>query len=314
MKKQLYILSFISLHIHAMETMALFPDEIMTSIMQYSLPKLNLYYNNTHKPGRWYHTEKGTFPDNSADRDKKDTLNAAQNLQQIFNSIQTSLLLSKFYNNVIVQNISTWLGINKDNVNALLIRATQANIPYFMKLAVAHKADRNFVHKPDGYTPLLCATKHNQYRTCAFLLSKGVSVHIRRENPYAAYVYNPHEWPIHIAIQNGNLELVKLFIQHRATLDFSHFPITSLLTFTAQRNNPYILAVLLEARPYTNFNNHWEADEIEHALETVKRLEVKTDKEKLENRACISILQEALKDSTNSLSEMMNMFFGTTKT
>ena len=291
-----------TLHTHAMDRAQSLPDEIILPIIQYSVPKLNLNYENAHKPGRWYHTGKGTFPDDSADKDQQNTSNATNNLKEICTIIQKSRLLSKHWDNVIVQNIATWLGINRGNINAFLIRATQANIPYFIRLAVAHKADLNFVHKPDGYTPLLCATKNNQYNTCVFLLKMGASVNIKREMPYATYEYDHNAWPIHIAIKNNNLELVKLFIRHHTDLYFSFFPTTNLLSLVAQQNNPYILSALLE-------DNHWaEGDEIEHALETVKRLQLKTDKEKLEQRACINILQETQQQSLINQKNMLLSF------
>lgn len=66
-------------------------------------------------------------------------------------------------------------------------------------------------------------------------------------------------------------------------------------------SNPYILSTLLEARPHTDYNNHWAGDEIKHALERVRRLQVRTDKEKLEKRAYINILEQAHENTAKSI-------------
>jgi hypothetical protein len=296
MKKQLFIMiSIITMHAHTMEMQNKdsFPHEIVTSIIHHSLPQLNLYYQNVHKPGKWYYTEKGIFPDDSAQKDQENGKKATHNLKEIMNQLTILRLINKSYNDLIVKNIITLLKINTNNINPFLIRSTQANIPYFIKLALAHEANPNFVHKSDGYTSLLCATKNNHYGACKYLLKHGASVHMKRDNCYAAYVRDPYEeWPISIAIKNNNLELVNLFITYKAHLDFCLFN-TSPLFYAAENNNPYILATILETRTQAFYHNHWSENEIEQTLEKVKSFPAKTDKEKLENRACVDILQKA---------------------
>lgn len=272
----------------------LFPQDVLKSIVQFSFPKMNLYYNKAD--------------DRNDDQHNKN--NAVKNLQILIDTIITLGTINKLFNNITANNITAWLDINKDNINAFLIRSTQANIPYFIKIALKNnannlipflKAHPDFVHEPDGCTPLIYATEANHYSTCKFLLEKGASVNIRKQCPTAfGYNYNPDIWPIHIAISNNNLELVKLFIQHGANLDFSKFLCTPLLSFAAEKNNPYILSTLLDARPHTDYNNHWSGDDIEHALETVKYLQVRTNKEKLEKRACINILEQAHENTAQS--------------
>lgn len=328
MKNQLIILlSFITMHNYTMKIEHVLPDEIVTTIVQYSLPKLNLYYDQ--KPEDLYQDKdyfavaarrvynilpkiyylpddmKKQYLQNNKDlyHDENCSDLATKNLHDYIATTIKLRSINRQFNTITIQNMSTSLNLNEHTVNAFLIRSTQAHIPYFIKLAIAHKADPNCIHKPDGHAPLWYAAENNHYLACKFLLEHGASAHVKRQPPCVlGYGYNPYLWPIHAAIQQHNLALVKLFIGYLANLDLSEC--YSLLSAAAEENNPDILAALLQARPHTN-DNHWSKDDIKDALKKAKDFkgnifQALTDEDKLKNKKCIKILQVAQKQSKKS--------------
>ncbi len=222
MKKQFFItLCFITMHNYTMKIEQSFPDETLASIIQYSLPKLNLYYHQ--KP-------------TDINEDKDNLTQAKNNLEQYITTTMKLRSISQRFNTIITKNIVTWLNFNQHGINAFLLRSTQANIPYFMKIAITHNGHPNCVDAPNGNTPLLYATANNDYLSCKFLLEKGASINMKLQPPRAfGYGYNPGIWPIHIAIGKENLTLVTLFIKHGSQLDFSNFNAENLLSCAAKK-------------------------------------------------------------------------------
>jgi ankyrin repeat protein len=243
MKKQYFIiLSFITMHAYSMQTGQSFPDEIVASVIQCSLPKLNLYYDKHPEGMREY---------------QNNVTQAKNNLEKYIFATMNLRFINTRFNTIITKNIATWLNLNQHNVNALLIRSAQANIPYFIKLAMIHNANPDCIDTLNGYTPLLRATENNDYLACKFLLEKGASVNIKKQPPRVfGYGYNPGLWPIHIAIAKENLELVNLFIEYGCTLDFAQWMAESLLSRAVKKNNPSILSALLQAHIPTD-DSHW---------------------------------------------------------
>lgn len=254
----------------------LLPNDVLEIIFKYACPTIDLKYD--------------TYPNNKAE-DEQNRVAATQNLQQLINIIMNIRSINKHYRDVINRTLFAWLHLNKNDANLLLIRSAQANIPYFTQCALKNGADINFIHKPDGNTPLLYMTNTGCYSACTFLLNNGADINQKRAgNQVWGYgYYNPGEYPIFKAVARNKLELVKLYIEHGAILDIKS---CNLLSKAAKNSNPYILNALLEARPSTG-TSPWPLEQINNAiLETGAEKEEVSDQDKIERRLCLKMLRE----------------------
>jgi hypothetical protein len=193
-----------------------------------------------------------------------------KNLPAVAQKIISLRCICKDINTFIAENITSILCLDKTNMDAFLIRSLQANVPYFVKCAIAHNANSNAVHKPSGFTALLYAAEHNCYQACKLLLSKGADVNLKMQCPNAyGYSYNPyHNWPIHMAVKEGDAQLVALFAQAGANLNVEiNGPGSShtLLSAAVRRNDPEILETLLTFDSNAAYQN-FGIEEIKTAL------------------------------------------------
>lgn len=284
MKKHLLsILITLAAHSYSMEMQQLLPNDIWHDIIKLSIPTIDLLYSQKVA---------------AKSEDQKNLTLIKQNLPLAVKKIIDLKTLCIYINTYITNNSITLLQLTKETINPFLIRSVQANIPYFIKIALSHRANPDFIHKPDGHTPLLYSINANNYAACKFLLENGASPNMKQQAGIWEYGYNPtHVYPIQKAIVQKNLPLVRLLIKHNAALNIHKNPLQpSLLALTAQTNNPYILATLLEAPDFCT-SPQWSLEDIDHALVISKNITTRDDKEKLEKKSCIGMLQEA-KDFT----------------
>ncbi|HLJ31010.1 MAG TPA: hypothetical protein VKU36_01105 [Candidatus Babeliales bacterium] len=190
---------------------------------------------------------------------------------------------NKQFNDTITKNITMLLHLDEDSIDIFLIRSTQANIPYFMKIAfnkqmknltndhqlnekLALMANPNVTYTPDGYTPLLYATVDDNYNACSFLFENNADIDLPRQIPTIekyldnlVYHLTDHVInPIYTAIYKGNQKLLTLFLKKGAECKINvHFPMylhnttrsyRNLLTLAASKHNPDILKILLETK------------------------------------------------------------------
>ncbi len=201
-----------------------------------------------------------------------------------------------YFNTFITENIASLLHLDKNNIDPFLIESIQANIPYFIKFAIAQGADTNTFYMPSGFTPLLYAAENNCYSACALLLANGADVNLKMKSPGAfGFGYNPHcNWPIHMAIKNGDAKLVALFIAKGANLTVRlngpHSKIT-LFSVVLERNEPAILEALLTSCPDSNCQKNWGKEEIEDTF----ALMIVNKPDDQNRQQCKHLLQQALR-------------------
>src|SRR5579872_5274669 len=260
----LCILCSTAIH-HAMEITSL-PDDILATIFKFSHPSIDLLHNKVA-----YYQGK-TPPVNSS------------HFNEYFNTAGTNVILrktkmiaetlinlrsiNKQFNTFISRNINTYLGLNKNNINAFLIRATLAHVPYFMNIALPIKlnqdimADPNCINEEDGFTPLLYATTHEHYPTCKLLIEKGADVNVRGYPKHIDFDLDPQQqsipflYPIGVAINNGSTRILSLLLENGAHLDkyiyIKNNSYGSALHVANKNNNPYTIALLLNANAGKN--------------------------------------------------------------
>lgn len=233
--------------------------------------------------------------------DEKNYANIKKNLPIIAQEVLSLRMTCKTLNAFISENLMSLLHLDTSNIDAFLIRSIQANIPYFTKYALAHGADSNAVHLPNGYTALLCAIQNNCYSTCALLLEKDANINLKMRD-YGVYGYdnNPDynfNWPIHMAIKESNAQLVTLFIHKGANLNvrINRDYMNTLLTSAVHINNPIILKTLLSSNTHKGYPHPWEYTIIMSALTTAKNIKFEENNlEKEENnRKIIQLLEKA---------------------
>lgn len=212
--------------------------------------------------------------------------------------------INKVCNAIITQKITDILQHNKDTINQFLVRSTQANIPYFIKVAVNDKnVNINCIsNRGDGNTPLLNATSANCYLACKLLLEKGAAVNMHQGNQSFGFGGPPvlFETPILRATRNGNAQLITLFTQNKANLgaQVNCGQESSLLSVAATRINPDILTILLNACPDSDYATTWGLERIEYALAEASKIDVKT------YRTPARILADMQEDETKKAEEI----------
>ena len=79
----------------------------------------------------------------------------------------------------------------------------------------------------EGYTPCLVATKAGQHDELLFLLEKGADPNVaydhRETHQGDGFYSNVKTYPLFFAIQQGNLEIVKLLLRFGANPNLQHF-------------------------------------------------------------------------------------------
>lgn len=89
----------------------------------------------------------------------------------------------------------------------------------------------NYQRKADGYTPLFCATSHNQSATVEYLLSLGANPNIKSKTDLTVL-------DLVIRITNINLNIIKTLISKGAKLSIDKFK------FCEKSINPDIIKIL----------------------------------------------------------------------
>jgi len=281
-KNILITLSIISLsmHTYAMQKQ---PNEVLKYIITLSCPPVDLRYNEE--------------PTNKK-QDEGNQIYTTIKLNTLVTTIMNIRCVNKQFNNIIIKNINTSLNLNKNNCDAFLIRSTQANIPYFIKTAIAFGANPNFVHKPDGYTPLLYTTFDCCYPACKFLLEHGADVNLKMKEPSAyGYGYHLHRnWPIHVAVKNFNYKLVTLFINNKALLNvhINGDQSYSLLSVAANNNDPHTLLALFNNDPSKNWKlGQWKSNQIDHAHNIISSKLINNYHDATKQTTCMNLLLQA---------------------
>lgn len=262
------------------------PNDMITSIIVLSCPSLDLSEYNSRFDGREHRAE--------CDKIK-------EKLPLIAQEIISLRCVTPQSNTYIAQNIASILRLDHSNRDAFLIGSLRAEVPYFVKTAVAHGADCNAVCRPSGFTALLCAAENNNYHACVLLLSKGADVNLKMKNPEAfGYGYNPHcNWPIHMAVKKGDAKMVALFAQAGAKLNvrINNDPTYTLLSAAARRFDPEIVKVLLDYGTDEDYRNARGKHGIQSAFTLSKSLGVNCEigLEDLHNNQITDLLEQALK-------------------
>src|SRR6266478_3438229 len=250
-----------TINMHAMEITSL-PHDILTTIFKLSHPPADLLY----KEITYRQLKTPTSTENSI-REHLISSKMIQETKKIAKTLINLRSINKQFNTFISRNINAYLGINKNNIDTFLIRATQAAIPYFINIALPIKlkpdimADPNCINEDDGFTPLLYAATHGHYPTCKLLIKKGADVNTRAYPKHIDFNLNPQQsipflYPIGVAINNGYIKIISLFLENGAHLDkyiyIEKHSYGSALYVAIQYNNPNSIALLLNANPVKN--------------------------------------------------------------
>jgi hypothetical protein len=276
------------------------PDDICMYIFKLSYPSINL------------HDDKKAASKEEAEDNAK---TAKKHVQAIAVTIMNLRRVCAYFNHIVTKNSAFLLGLNKENIDIFLVRSTQANIPYFMKIAFENNAHPDAINTSDSYTPLLYAVFERYYSACTFLLENGADVNIKQLPIVGDYLYyrryvadDFHLCPIHIAVKNGDTKLVTLCIEKGVHLNIriSGHPHNSLLTAAADNNDSDMLALLLNACPYDDYIKNWSYAGVRHALVVLYANEP-SNAEKENHTKCIQLLEHAEKATQNLTAQFIEM-------
>ena len=178
--------------------------------------------------------------------------------QTIASLRQTSKSFNKLLSDA---NVALLVTINEKNRDQLLYKYARTRAPLLVNIAINAGANVNCYNEEHLLTPLLVATHNDDFITCKLLVSKGANVNASNNNTKKAdkqLKWNkPHRlidryFPIHIATENDNAKIVKLFIEAGADVNKERLEKQrpDIPLFTAIQNDSVNLVKLL--LPSTN--------------------------------------------------------------
>ncbi|HLJ30998.1 MAG TPA: hypothetical protein VKU36_01045 [Candidatus Babeliales bacterium] len=306
---------------NAMEITSL-PYDILTHIFTYSHPPVDLRYDKIPIVQEENNNKTNLSPQKreelialrmkaryyeihpiSQEEEQNNITHIKANLPQIANTLMDLRCVNKQCNAFISQNIVAYLGLKKSTINPFLIRSIQADIPYFIKIALANKANPNFIYnrtikdKSAAYTPLLYATAMKNYPLCTLLLNYKADVNAKTPtNGEFAKKYGCGSsdcCPIVIALRNRDHALVSLFLQNGASLDanisLEGKTYTSLFPIPVYNNDPDSLEKLIDAYSQNNTINPLKDKQLFESMYKILSLK---NVDVSNNRKCKALLKE----------------------
>lgn len=160
--------------------------------------------------------------------------NVSCNLELVNESFLTPLNIAVYNNEFEILEYLLSRGANVEGnskCNSPLIVSVDRSHNMATYLLIKSGAKVNYVRKSDGVTPLYIACRYGQPKVVSMLLSAGADPHLRTVTG---------DSPLHIAIENSNVAIVKLLLTH-----CPHLIDNSLLTTVIEKGQPELTDLLL---------------------------------------------------------------------